>query len=180
MAYTYYGIGTTFYGERDFRLDGTYITTEWVVLFYLPLIPMRSLRVQHLGTEPRFSFFGIGASRKFRILEKGTPNRKQVLYTYGYAALIISWSCLVGRIAISIPSHIFDSLSGVILVFVVCLLPTPLPWILRRFAKPKALREKENSEVPWTQSKTFLAVTVIGAIVLLVVGWQLILYLARL
>ncbi len=33
------------YGKRDFEQDGSYVTTEWVSLAWLPLMPFRSLRV---------------------------------------------------------------------------------------------------------------------------------------
>jgi len=33
MAFSFNGVGTMFYGQRDFRLDGTYVTTEWFVVF---------------------------------------------------------------------------------------------------------------------------------------------------
>ena len=49
MPYTLNGIGTIFYGKRDFRADGTYITTEWITVVYFPLIPFRSLRVRFVG-----------------------------------------------------------------------------------------------------------------------------------
>ena len=33
------------YGKRDFERDGSYVTTEWISLAWLPFIPFRSLRV---------------------------------------------------------------------------------------------------------------------------------------
>ena len=49
MPYTYKGIGTKYYGKRDLEEDGSYLTTEWVVFVYLPLIPLRSYRVRPVG-----------------------------------------------------------------------------------------------------------------------------------
>ncbi len=34
------GIGTTFYGRA--RLEAGYITTKWIVIFYIPIIPLSS------------------------------------------------------------------------------------------------------------------------------------------
>ena len=68
MAYTLNGIGTTFYGQRDFQPDGSYLTTEWLVFLYVPLIPIRSLRVVYRGPgEPRWHL-GFGLFRELRRL----------------------------------------------------------------------------------------------------------------
>lgn len=49
MPYAFNGCGTRFYGERDRAEDGSYVTTEWITLFYLPLVPIRSYRVLPVG-----------------------------------------------------------------------------------------------------------------------------------
>ncbi len=51
MPSTLNGIGTKFYGQRDFSPDGSYITTEWFVFIYIPLIPLKSLRVRYQGAH---------------------------------------------------------------------------------------------------------------------------------
>ena len=38
------GVGTRFYGECDWRRDGSFQTTEWLVLMYVPVVPFKSLR----------------------------------------------------------------------------------------------------------------------------------------
>lgn len=45
MPYAFNGVGTTYYGNRDPEPDGSYITTEWLVVGYVPLLPLRSFRV---------------------------------------------------------------------------------------------------------------------------------------
>jgi hypothetical protein len=45
MPFTVNGIGTTYYGRRDIGPDGSYVTTEWLVFVYVPVIPIRSYRV---------------------------------------------------------------------------------------------------------------------------------------
>lgn len=54
MPYAFNGIGTTFYGKRDFHADGSFLTTEWVCLLYLPIFPLQSLRVRYLAGAPPF------------------------------------------------------------------------------------------------------------------------------
>ena len=48
MPFNFNGIGTDYYDEYDFRPDGSYVTTEWASLFYLPLFPIRSVRLIRL------------------------------------------------------------------------------------------------------------------------------------
>ena len=49
MPFTFNGIGTTYYGKRDIYPDSSFVTTEWLVFVYLPLLPIRSLRVLPTG-----------------------------------------------------------------------------------------------------------------------------------
>ena len=39
------GFGTTFYGECDYQPDGSFVTTYWVILAFLPVIPLYSARI---------------------------------------------------------------------------------------------------------------------------------------
>ncbi|BET65435.1 hypothetical protein ASA1KI_03700 [Opitutales bacterium ASA1] len=45
MPFEFKGCGTQYIGERDLRPDGSFVTTEWITLLYLPLVPLRSARV---------------------------------------------------------------------------------------------------------------------------------------
>ena len=49
MPYTFNGCGTRYCGERDRAEDGSYITTEWIALVHIPLVPIRSCRVRPVG-----------------------------------------------------------------------------------------------------------------------------------
>jgi hypothetical protein len=49
VAYTFWGIGTRFYGRAAFRADGSHLMTEFVTVLYCPLIPVRSLRAVTIG-----------------------------------------------------------------------------------------------------------------------------------
>ena|ERR1700694_2903986 len=50
MPFTISGIGTKLYGRRGIGPDGSYITTEWVVFLYIPVLPIRSYRVLAMDT----------------------------------------------------------------------------------------------------------------------------------
>src|ERR1700735_2585051 len=80
------GIGTTLLGARDFRADGTYNTTEWVTFLFVPLVPLRGLRILPVD-KPYLR--PLGASWEFRTIEKGRPNLRQVLSVYGWWALFM-------------------------------------------------------------------------------------------
>ena len=130
------GFGTTFYGRRDFRSDGSYITTEWVVALYIPLIPVRSLRVRYTGAGEHRWYLGFGSSEKYAVYEKRfPPHWKQVIFTYGYVAILSSWESFIGWTAFAHFSSAFGSAIGVTLIFFVCIIPVPMPWILWHYAQ---------------------------------------------
>ncbi|MDD2763341.1 MAG: hypothetical protein PHE83_05130 [Opitutaceae bacterium] len=136
MPYTFFGIGTKFYGKRDFRDDGTYITTEWFVFFYVPLQPLRSLRLKFQGAdEPKWQFPLISFTSHYVVHQPDLPfDWRQVLYTYAYVALLFVWCVFVGQaIMAALPKSTDNTLAGVLLISAL-LIPAPIPWIFRRLA----------------------------------------------
>ena len=57
MAFTLNGIGTKHQGLR-WLPDGSYITTKWFVFFYVPLIPLGSIRVLESSAAWGTSMYG--------------------------------------------------------------------------------------------------------------------------
>ncbi len=45
MPFTFNGTGTKYYGSRERDIGGTYITTQWIVVLGVPLLPLNSWRV---------------------------------------------------------------------------------------------------------------------------------------
>lgn len=137
MAYTFNGIGTTFYGQRDFHEDNSYITTEWVVFIYLPIIPLRSLRVKHQGQSEgeRRIPIGFGSSHNctYSVLQKSFPNWKQVLCVYGYVALMISWMPLIVYSYTALSQKVGDTFA-IISIIPSFMIPASIPAVLRYFA----------------------------------------------
>lgn len=39
------GTGTMYYGKRAVDIGGTYITTKWITVFWIPVLPLSSWRV---------------------------------------------------------------------------------------------------------------------------------------
>lgn len=73
MPRTVNGVGTRFYGQCDWRRDASFQTTEWVVLMYVPVVPLKSLRVQQVG------------GNRYRVFEELPLSLSQVLRTYAFA-----------------------------------------------------------------------------------------------
>ncbi|SRR6266568_3659128 len=128
MPFTFNGIGTTYYGARDFLPDGTYTTTEWFTFIYVPVIPLQSLR---LRPSDRSTNLVVYSSTQYFIYSKGRPNLKQVLSIYSWLAGFIGCFQL-NRIPL------FEQLSPLYLVPLLawCF----VPWILRIRAMRKRRR----------------------------------------
>ena len=88
MANTFNGIGTSFYGQRQFETDGSYVTTKWFVLGFFPVVPLGSLRVRHIGSG---GIPFLSSSSTFEVVEELPLNGLQVLSTYLYAIFIVAW-----------------------------------------------------------------------------------------
>jgi|SRR3989344_2358710 len=87
--YSINGIGTTLYGKRDVNpADGSYVATEWVVIFFLPILPVGSYRVWRGETKAGFSPLP-GSKTSYRIVPVKL-NWGQVLNTY-----LIVWSSFI-------------------------------------------------------------------------------------
>lgn len=71
------------------------MTTEWAVLFLLPLVPLRSLRViSNLGLD---EYYFVYSSKKYLVVEQLPLNRGQVASVY----------CFVGSILVSVGLFLF-------------------------------------------------------------------------
>ena len=55
MAWNINGFGTIYYGNCEKTSDGSYVTTEWLVILFLPILPLGSYRVRPVDEGSRFS-----------------------------------------------------------------------------------------------------------------------------
>lgn len=76
------GFGTKYYGQRDFRSDGSYVTTNFFCLGFLPVVPLHSVRVIPDSKNSAMPF----SKNYYAILEKRWPHPLQVLSIYLWAA----------------------------------------------------------------------------------------------
>ena len=117
VAQSYQGCGTGIYGKRDFQPDGSFVTTQWIVVFWLPIAPLKSMRLLRLrsgapgatdgnrATSRMLFSYGFW-SRQYAVYSETRPIAKQVLCVYGFvlavflplAALICAPWQLVGAL----------------------------------------------------------------------------------
>lgn len=150
MPACFWGIGSTLYGKRDFRKDGScisYITTEWFIVAGFPLIPLRSYRVRRVGRQETgygssipvgWGFFLIkwlDGKVIYKVYGKPfPPDLKQVIYTYGFFAVIPVWVWFTSSWFPSAIPHAFDSIAGILCLLAAWTIPALLPGILRNYA----------------------------------------------
>jgi hypothetical protein len=85
------GCGTRFYGATE-RRAGTFVTTQWFCLLFIPLIPIQSYRVGYAGEQTTSSGAVMTTSTVYSIYQSLPLNWRQVLQAY---ALIFSFVALV-------------------------------------------------------------------------------------
>jgi hypothetical protein len=131
------GFGTTIYGKRDFLADGSFVTTKWVIFFWVPILPLSSMRVR-LAKQAQppddwlaSLFLALGGVLAFRssasylVYSKRRPVLQQVVYIYAFVlALGFAWWNL-------------GSNPTVVNCATVCLL-VALPFVLRKVARSRA------------------------------------------
>jgi hypothetical protein len=141
MPTSLHGIGTRFYGKRDFHPDGSYITTEFVIFIGIPIVPRKSLRVRHIRSKG-IIFPIIHSEENFTVLATARPNRRQVLSIYGFVVFMAFWVLAVfwvyGRMEGKLGQTAASSLW-----YLLCAVPGLFVMALRRAAKRKIKFQQE-------------------------------------
>lgn len=119
VAQTFNGLGTGLYGKRNIEPDGSFVTTIWVVLLWIPLIPLKSLRVKYVGE----STILMGWSQSYVVLNESRPDIRQVINIYSFMA-----SFFVGFEILDL-IHATPWVGYAALLLWVC-----TPWAIRRVA----------------------------------------------
>ena len=89
MPGTIIGIGMIFYGESRHRPDGSYLTTKWFSIFYVPIFQLKSYRVMRNPEEDVNLLFYM--QEGLIGYEQTGICWKQVLETYGFFLLCVLW-----------------------------------------------------------------------------------------
>ena len=91
LGRSFNGFGTSIYGKRNFQRDGSFTTTQWIILFWIPFIPLKSFRVREAGlARPAF----LGWSKSYFVLTRSRPDIRQVINVYAFIAAITNFSAL--------------------------------------------------------------------------------------
>lgn len=78
--YSFNGIGTTFYGKKNLKEDGSYITTKWFIFLLLPIIPLGTYRIKKKTEDKARN--ALGMISEYEIIEKLSLDKKQVILWY--------------------------------------------------------------------------------------------------
>lgn len=134
------------YGERDYWPDGSFVTTEWFVIAWVPIIPIISKRISYTENNPLATYDSSG----FYVYEDLPLVRKQVLLTYAFFATVAA-SCIVWGMY----QDFFyrkagdpDLAAAMWMLWMAVILV--LPYFLRRRAKRRKVREwnRQNMGLP--------------------------------
>lgn len=120
MALSINGIGRTYYGQRDFEADGSFVATKWFIVAFFPISPSQSIRARALSS------FG-PLYQELEVIEELPVCWKQVFHTYAYAYGLLPFTVYLAE------KFHWKSASQVIAMLAVA----ALPFVLRYFAKQR-------------------------------------------
>lgn len=145
MPRHFHGIGTINYGRRDFRGDGSFVTTEWFIWCFVPISPVVSRRIAYENHDRPYAQFD--KNEGYWMYETTAANRNQVICTYAFVAgfvlpfiLFANWQEPLSRLVGS-----EDILAAIFLAVLVCL--PMLPYLLRRRAISRLIRRLERERI---------------------------------
>ena len=143
MQVTIHGIGTAIYGERDYWPYGSFVTTEWAVLAWIPIFPTFSKRISYAQTSPYATYDASG----YYVHETTAPNLKQVLFVYGWFACLIGLFVAFGMSQDELARIVGDEDRAAALWFVALGIVIALPYGLRRVAKGRKMKEWKRASL---------------------------------
>jgi hypothetical protein len=95
MAESFNGCGTAFYGKCDVEPDGSFITTEFNTIFFVPMGAVASYRVRPIGKSYDSFLIIFSSSKKYDIFKEVPLNIKQSRHIHMFAWFIVSGSVKV-------------------------------------------------------------------------------------
>ncbi len=87
MPKSFGGFGTRYCGERDYRKDGSYMTTTFFCVLFFPVFPLHTVRVI---PDPGNSEWDEMTESYYLVSEKRAPNLPQVASVYLFEAVVIA------------------------------------------------------------------------------------------
>ena len=127
MPKTVNGIGTTYLGSSNRQPDGSFVTTEWFVLFSVPIIPLKSQRVKYLSAHHGWS----GSTNMYSILGPAPLDSKLVLTAYAWIVIpLILMSILILLLNIFIPNGSSGYTSILTTIMLVMVIAPLIFWLI--------------------------------------------------
>lgn len=102
--YNFFGCGTTFYGASGRADDGSFLTTEWFIVFLLPIVPIQSYRVSFGGVSSDFQGGVNTTTKRFYIQSKEKLHPGHVLRGYALIAGLFLLPTLLMLLIFTFPS----------------------------------------------------------------------------
>ncbi len=136
-------IGPALHGRRDFFPDGSFITTEWFAVVWIPLIPVCSKRVSAEQT----SMNAVRDPSGWYVHDVTSPNLKQVLCVYAWCASMIAAIFLGARFQDALSEALGDEDEASALCLLALAVIGSLPYVLRRLAKRRKAKEWERARL---------------------------------
>lgn len=137
MAFKFHGVGMLVYGERDYRPDGSFVTTQFFAVAYLPLFPIISKRISYTRISDYSSYDTDG----YFVYETLPLDHRQVLSVYGWFVAVIAPLLVWGTFQDPLTKLLEDEdlAAGLCLLF--SAVAFVLPFFLRRWAKHRKMEE---------------------------------------
>ena len=132
MPFTFHGFGTAIYGERDYWPDGSYVTTEWVVMAWVPISPVLIKRIAYTNEGRPYA---IRDASGYYVCETTSPNRNQVVSVYGWFASMIGIFVGFSRFQDAVTRIVGDEDRAAALCFLVLGFVLALPHLLRHLPR---------------------------------------------
>ena len=145
MPSNFHGIGTINYGRREFKPDGSFVTTEWLIWGYVPISPVVSRRIAYSNPDRPYAQFD--KKERYWIYEMTAPNRKEVFSVRGFVAGLIA-PVIVFATCQEPLSRLFGSEEiPAATCIAIPLLLTMLPYQLRQRAITRMIRQMERTKM---------------------------------
>ena len=93
------GWGTKFYCSSEKAADGSFITTQWFTVFYLPILPIQSYRIIMGESDYKWHGYSSTTTRYFQVLECRKLELKHILKVYTFILSFIPAILITGLMA---------------------------------------------------------------------------------
>lgn len=127
-----------FYGERDYWPDGSFMTTEWFVVAWVPIIPICSKRIAYARNS---DYAVYDSSQQFYVYETLGVDRRQALSVYAWFASVFAPIVVFGAFQDTLVKKFRDE----DLVAGLCLMLTAVafvsPYFLRGWSKRRKVAQ---------------------------------------